>query len=1149
MFYFLLAVKFFTLCMLKIRNSNTNHVHRPNPHMLRKVLQKRSFGSKNKSLLFIGFFISILLYLYLDISSYDKSSKRQDRYIPGITEFPFEFCNEHLRLFIYTKAKRTLNNHSLVFLILSAGDIEINPGPIKNPCAICLKPVASRHKAVSCDSCNLWAHIKCTSMSTEDYKALQTKDNFNFVCARCLQCELPFIENEFTENRAEPLPILKPNYLHDLDIAKEKGLKIGHLNVNSILNKLDYIKILIKHFDVLAISESKLNSNSTDAELSIQDYNLERLDRDSNGGGVMLYCHTKYSMIRQSKMCNQEFESLWVKLKSQNSKPIFLSVTYRSPSIKNPVDYTKRLCSYMTLCMKSIPFGTEVFCVGDFNADYSTNCALTSLLKDFSRSCNLKQLIDKPTRITETTSSIIDLIFTNSNKILEYGSITCGISDHNIIYCNIKFKKPKYEPKSIKFRSFKNFDKTSYVNDLLDADWSNFFLSKKVDKAVDIFNQILLEIADKHAPVREHRIKGQNAPWITDDFLSAIRERDFLLKKATKFNRTEDWNDFRKKRNNVNKLKNNLKRTYYNRTLRESKNNPRELWKKIRELIPDQASTKITELNDEVGSIINENKGIANHLNSFFVNIGAELASKFPKNNTSQIRLESPKKMFRFKPFTVEQIAKILKSLDTKKSSGTDRISVRILKEGSSVLIDKLLFIYNLSITTSTVPRLWKIKQVSPIYKSGERNVAGNYRPISVMSTTMKIFEKLVYGQFMEFILENKILHNNQSGFRQGFSTSTAALDVKDYIVECLKADKFVCAVLLDLSKAFDTVDHTILLKKLYCYGFQDLVFTWCESYLSGRKQTVYVNGTISESLKELPYGVPQGSVLGPLFFLLYINDINIAIKKSYFHLYADDTVIIQSGNNTTDLIANMEKELTSINEWLTNNKLTPNKKKCETIFFANPHNIKKCSELTVNFCGNVLVTKPCVKYLGIYFDSTLSWKRQIKEIRRKVNFKLSKIRPLAKYVDPSIIIMLIKSFTYPYIHYCSPTWSSAAPHLIKKLQSTFDKTQFFTKGMPKTCVRNRIDLDIAIQTFKAIHGLAPSYVSARITLSSAVHDYNTRQSSSKNIFCVPKCNKLSFQSFSNVSARVWNSLTLELKQEKSLLIFKNKCKKHFLNN
>ena len=202
---------------------------------------------------------------------------------------------------------------------------------------------------------------------------------------------------------------------------------------------------------IILTSPTKKYSDITDAELCITEYNLLRLDRNCHGGGVLIYCHEKYSMTHLPKLCNSEFETLWVKIKAKNTRPFFVSVTYRSPSVKNPLDYSTRMCNYLTRSIKSLPLGSEVFCLGDFNVNFLSKCALTSLLKDFSRSCNLKQLIKSPTRITETTSSIIDLLFTNSLNILQSGSIICGLIDRNLIYCIIKYKKTKYEPNIIKF--------------------------------------------------------------------------------------------------------------------------------------------------------------------------------------------------------------------------------------------------------------------------------------------------------------------------------------------------------------------------------------------------------------------------------------------------------------------------------------------------------------------------------------------------------------------------------------------------------------------------------------------------------------------------------------------------------------------------
>ena len=256
----------------------------------------------------------------------------------------------------------------------------------------------------------------------------------------------------------------------------------------------------------------------------------------------------------------------------------------------------------------------------------------------------------------------------------------------------------------------------------------------------------------------------------------------------------------------------------------------------------------------------------------------------------------------------------------------------------------------------------------------------------------------------------------------------------------------------------------------------------------------------------------------------------------------------MQTHNDLSALIKNLEDELVNVELWLKLNKLTPNTKKCETIFFSNSVNLRFCEDKYVTFKGSKLRTKSHVKYLGIHFDSKLTWETQVKDCIHKINFKLSKIRPLAKYLSPADINMLIRAFVLPYIHYCSPIWSSAAPYLISKLQSTVNKSQFFCKNIENIEVKSRQDFDIAILTFKMLNGLSPDYISKNLQLASSIHSYNTRQASSRNIFHNTISNKLSCQSLNSMATRVWNNLPAELKLEKSLLLFETKYRKQFLN-
>ena len=301
-----------------------------------------------------------------------------------------------------------------------------------------------------------------------------------------------------------------------------------------------------------------------------------------------------------------------------------------------------------------------------------------------------------------------------------------------------------------------------------------------------------------------------------------------------------------------------------------------------------------------------------------------------------------------------------------------DGIGTRLLKAGAPVISIFLTSLFNASLARGYVPRCWKTKRVSPIFKSGDKTDPNNFRPISILPIPMKIFEKLVHQQIATFISNNSFLNNRQSGFRKLFSTNTAVVDVSDEILCQLDQKKFVCAVLIDLKKAFDRVDHKILLKKLWCYGIRNVSFEWFESYLSDRWQLTSINNTESDLLQEDVYGVPQGSVLGPLLFLLYIDDIKSIINYSYKHLYADDTVIVHSHEILDTLISEVETELSNIDHWLKINKMTINTSKTETIFFGNHSQLKKVGDKTINYMGIPLKRSEKVKYLGVLFDQKM---------------------------------------------------------------------------------------------------------------------------------------------------------------------------------
>ena len=1059
-----------------------------------------------------------------------------------------------LSLYALSKTKHTSHRSFFQFLIILSGDVSLNPGPVRHPCSSCLKPVAKNHRAILCDNCDLWAHIKCENISTKIYAEMANSNKqLNFICSSCILNQLPFPEGFMINDEESQVTSTQKDFSFlddDMDELKNtRGLKIAHLNTNGLLSKLDYLKIMLNgtFFDIFAVSETKLDANILDDEIKIDGYVSYRLDRNRHGGGVLFYVNNQLESHLLKHLTDSKYESLWIKVCLDKTKPIFLSVVYRPPSKGSDLESTDQLCAYLKECDSKLPQIKEVFICGDFNCNMMSRYALSSKIKDLCSSLSLKQLIEEPTRVTPHSSTLLDLIMTNSVNISKAGVIDPGVSDHSLVYVIRKFKRPKGEPKIIRVRSFKNFVDDDFLRDLRNSDWSYFLNLTDLDQSCDIFNSIVKTVADKHAPFVTHKIKGKIEAWVTNDLLQAIKERNYFKKKANQTKSIIDWNNFTQKRNQVNNMKNTLKQDYFNTLLTDNAKRPKQLWKTLKTLVPNgkNTTTSVKRLVTEDGIDVTCPKGIADHFNNFFVNVGVTLASKF-STDTSKVNPPVSEKLFNFSKTNTKCVQDHIKYLKNGKATGLDGIGSRILKAGAPVLSIYLSKIFNCSLATGYVPKCWKMKRVSPVHKGDVKTDPSNFRPISILPIPMKIFEKIVHDQVSTFIKENTFLNDRQSGFRKLFSTTTAVLDVSENILEQLDKNNFVGAVLIDLKKAFDTVDHKILLKKLWCYGFQNQSFDWFESYLTDRQQLTLVNNIMSDLLHEDVYGVPQGSVLGPLLFLLYIDDIKSVIQNAYCHLYADDTIILKGASDPDSLIASLERELSNVDHWLSINKMTINTKKTEVIFFGNKAHLRKLDNKTVRYLDTPLKRKDKVKYLGVLFDEKMQWKYQIKNITQKASLKLGKIKAIASFLTPHTKKLLVNALVMPYFHYCSPAWSNAAPFRLSKINKKVVDASVFLGREDNYSIYNMLDKDISLLTFKALNNIAPNYLCSKIQMAKNCHSHNTRRAA-KNHLQIPSSNtKFGMRTFAYRASKLWNDLPNELLDIKSLLKFKTSVKDFF---
>ena len=659
-------------------------------------------------------------------------------------------------------------------------------------------------------------------------------------------------------------------------LPREKGVNIAHLNIDSLSSKVDQLSHFMysNEVHIMAVCETKLDEHISDDVISVNNYSIYRNDRNTHGGGVALYVNdvniTEHKL--REDLMQHSLELLAIEIKLSMAKPIIIIVWYRPPkSCSNQIDIFESVLQEIELENK------DIVILGDVNCDLllDTPDYQTRKLNGVCNSFHLQQLITEATRVTETTETLLDHIYTNNiDKVNGSGVIHTGLSDHSMIYVNLgKIKKmPTHKHKYKTNRSFKKFNDDDFVNDIRKANWCSV-KHDNVDKCIDDFEKLFLHIADKHAPMKTKRVCKVQSPWLTDDIIAMMRERDDLKRKAIRTSCDDTWDAYRTMRNRVNLEIKQSKKLFLSKGIKDSGKNSRKVWSHLRHIVPGKnKSNNISNIktNDGVSS---DPEVIANSLNDYFANIGPTLAqnmqnghdnvvtsnSKCEKNEVTTIK-SVDSQSFSFKPVSHEYVHKYIATLSESKATGNDNISARLLKKAGVAIIDPITHIINLSLKTGMFPKSWKKARVNPIYKgTGEKTDPGNYRPIAILPVLSKICERAVFDQLHNHIKGK--LYSCQSGFRPGYSTETSLLNITDDWFDAIDKGNVIGLVMLDLKKAFDTVHHETLIDKLKFYDLDDKCIAWFKDYLSNRSHNVSVNG-ISSKQADCVCGIPQGSIL-----------------------------------------------------------------------------------------------------------------------------------------------------------------------------------------------------------------------------------------------------------------------------------------------
>ena len=902
---------------------------------------------------------------------------------------------------------------------------------------------------------------------------------------------------------------------------------------------------------IVCLNETHITDDIEEKELEISGYKfVASYSSSRHTGGTLIYVKHGVNITELDKVaCNPYYWSVMLKLQVNKECIICISI-YRSPNSNG----NEFLNYFEEILNNDLINANKTIILGDFNINFNSNNSMANRLKNIITDSGFKQIIVEDTRVTSVSSTLIDLVITNDTNLKELPRNLPNLSDHRTLAVEMTVKDIETKKKYMHVRNLNRDNIDKIIADLNMKNWD--YTSTDVNVLYTNFIGNIMSSINKICP--EKRILAKVTPWINKNVKQAQKERNEAYK-TWELTRTDcHWEEYKAKRNRVTTVIRQERIQYYEKNIDECRGDNKKMWRTVKEL---SSRTQTGDFDVDKISFDKHSSTLEENFNNFYYESIKDIANSI-EDKPFDLQIEAAREQIKFSLFrriNLSQLKKIVFSVKNK-STGDDGFSVKLLKDLFCVIGYPLLNIVNTSLETGRVPSLLKISTIIPIPKVASPTKPEQCRPINLLPVVDKILEIIVSEQLREYVEKNNILFVGQSGFRQNHSCETALQFVCAKWRKEISEDNVVLSVFVDLKRAFETIERSLLVKKLYRYGIENNVLKWLEDYLDGRYHRTKIMNKMSSKIAS-PYGVPQGSVLGPLLFIIYVNDIHRVLNNSYVNLFADDTVITVAGRDFDSITNTLNSELDILYDWLCGNKLKLNSDKTKLMVLGSRSLCNKfLSEnytIKINECTIEKVDQ--IKYLGVMLDPQLTFSHQVNYMCKKIGKKIGFFRRIAANLTQWSKLLIYNTIIYPHFTYCASLLIACNNQEIGRVQllqnkamrivlncNSYTSVKLMLSTLNWLSVEQSIKKANLVLVYKIINGKVPTYLQM-LKKRRDIHNYNIR---SKNNYDIELVKKSFLQgSLFHEGLRLFNAMPNDIKEAPNVNVFVKKVCKYLTCN